>query len=180
MQARTLAGGIATAIVLSTGLVSAQSADPMTTGAKTQLRLIQSWIIRTADKVPEEAYAFRPTKDVRSLGEILGHVADDLRLMCTEAKGEKAPPETIEKSVHGKPELRNALTESVAFCNQVLAEMDDRTGAELVPFRLGPTPKLSVVYFAVAHAYEHYGNLVTYMRMQNIVPPSSEPAPQRR
>jgi hypothetical protein len=45
-----------------------------------------------------------------------------------------------------------------------------------VPFVFGPTPRLSVLYFVVTHTYEHYGNLVTYMRLKNIVPPSSEPA----
>jgi hypothetical protein len=46
-----------------------------------------------------------------------------------------------------------------------------------VPFYFGPTPRLSVLYFSVTHTYEHYGNLVTYMRLKNIVPPSSEPPP---
>ena len=55
--------------------------------------------------------------------------------------------------------------------------MTDQKGVETVPFYFGPTPKLSVLYFAVTHTYEHYGNLVTYMRLKNIVPPSSETKP---
>ncbi|HEU4748701.1 MAG TPA: hypothetical protein VFS56_09385, partial [Gemmatimonadaceae bacterium] len=54
--------------------------------------------------------------------------------------------------------------------------MTDQKGVETVPFYFGPTPRLSVLYFTVTHTYEHYGNLVTYMRLKNIVPPSSEPA----
>jgi hypothetical protein len=57
--------------------------------------------------------------------------------------------------------------------------MNDKKGTEIVQFVLGPTPKLSVLYFATTHTYEHYGNLVTYMRLKGIVPPSSE-APAAR
>jgi hypothetical protein len=69
-----------------------------------------------------------------------------------------------------------ALKEGVSYCNTVFDGMTDQKGVETVPFYFGPTPRLSVLYFAVTHTYEHYGNLVTYMRLNKIVPPSSEPA----
>ena len=174
MRARVTASGIAAVLVLTGSNVSGQTADPMTEGASRQMRLVQSYILRTANKVPEELYGFRPTSEVRTLGQILGHVADDVLGFCTQATGEEPPTATIEQSVTGKAPLIAALTDSFAFCDQVLSSMSDRTGAELVPFRLGPSPRLSIVYFSAAHAYEHYGNLVTYMRIQGIVPPSSE------
>jgi uncharacterized damage-inducible protein DinB len=55
-----------------------------------------------------------------------------------------------------------------------MTTMTDTRGVEPVSFYFGPTPRMSVLYFATAHAYEHYGNLVTYMRLNGIVPPSSE------
>ena len=71
----------------------------------------------------------------------------------------------------------DALTEAVRYCNGVYDAMTDQKGStETVPFNFGPTPRLSVLYFVVTHTYEHYGNLVTYMRLKNIVPPSSETA----
>ena len=73
-----------------------------------------------------------------------------------------------------KAELVAALKEGVTYCNTVFDGMTDQKGTETVPFVFGPTPRLSVLYFAVTHTYEHYGNLVTYMRLKNIVPPSSE------
>ena len=79
----------------------------------------------------------------------------------------------IEKET-AKPLLVAALKEGVSYCNSVYDGMTDQKGTETVPFVFGPTPRLSVLYFVITHTYEHYGNLVTYMRLNKIVPPSSE------
>jgi uncharacterized damage-inducible protein DinB len=155
---------------------SAQTADPMTAGAKAQFRVVKDFVVRAAQKVPDDLYAFRPTPEVRTMGQIFGHVADGFMNMCATAGGGKPPRTNIEKSVTGKAELVQALIDGAAYCDSVFAAMDDKKGLETVPFYFGPTPRVSVLYFAVAHAYEHYGNVVTYMRLKNIVPPSSEPA----
>ena len=155
---------------------SAQSANPLTANAKIQLGAIAGFVVRSAEKVPEELYSFRATPEVRSMAELYGHVADALFNMCATAGGGKPPRTGIEKSVTGKAALVAALKEGVAYCNTVLDAMTDQRGLETVPFYFGPTPRLSVLYFTVTHTYEHYGNLVTYMRLKNIVPPSSEPA----
>jgi hypothetical protein len=60
----------------------------------------------------------------------------------------------------------------------VIDGMDDKKGMEIVRL-FGPTPRLNVLTFNIAHSYEHYGNLVTYMRLNKIVPPSSEPSPPK-
>ena len=97
--------------------------------------------------------------------------------MCSAAAGTTPPRRGIEKAVTAKAELIAALKEGINYCNGVYDAMTDQRGStETVPFYFGPTPRLSVLYFVVTHTYEHYGNLVTYMRLKNIVPPSSEPA----
>lgn len=154
----------------------AQPANPLTANAKIQLGALSGFVIRSAEKVPEDLYAFRATPDVRSMGELFGHIADALFSMCSTAGGIKPGRTGIEKGVKAKAELIAALKEGVSFCNTVFDGMTDQKGVETVPFYFGPTPRLSVLYFAVTHTYEHYGNLVTYMRLKNIVPPSSEPA----
>jgi len=133
-------------------------------------------VIRSAEKVPEDLYSFRATPEVRSMAELFGHIADALFSMCSTAAGTKPARTGIEKTVKAKADLVSALNEGVSFCNTVLDGMTDQKGTEAVPFYFGPTPRLSVLYFAVTHTYEHYGNLVTYMRLKNIVPPSSEAA----
>ena len=154
----------------------AQGANPMVAGAKTQFGVVSGFIIRAAEKVPEEDYSFRATPDVRRMSELFGHVADAVFGMCSTAAGEKPPKTGIEKSVTGKANLVAALKEGAAYCDSVYSKMTDQKGMETVQFYFGPTPRTSVLYFNVAHGYEHYGNLVTYMRLRNIVPPSSEPA----
>ena len=155
---------------------AAQPANPLTANAKVQLGALSGFVIRSAEKVPEDLYSFRATPDVRSMGELFGHIADALFSMCSTAGGIKPGRTGIEKGVKAKAELIAALKEGVSFCNTVSDGMTDQKGVETVPFYFGPTPRLSVLYFAVTHTYEHYGNLVTYMRLKNIVPPSSEPA----
>ena len=167
-------------LALAATPASAQNADPMTAGALTQFRVVKNFIVRAADKVPADVYAFRPTPEVRTMGELFGHIADGFMEMCSTAGGGKPPRTNIEKSVTGKAELVKALADGAAYCEEVFAGMNDRKGVETVPFYFGPTPRVSVLYFTVTHAYEHYGNLVTYMRLKNIVPPSSEPAPAPR
>jgi uncharacterized damage-inducible protein DinB len=155
---------------------AAQPANPLTANAKVQFGALTGLVIRSAEKVPEELYSFRATPEVRSMAELFGHVADALFSMCSTAAGTKPPRTGIEKTVTAKPALLSALKEGVGYCNTVFDGMTDQKGVEAVPFYFGPTPRLSVLYFSVTHTYEHYGNLVTYMRLNKIVPPSSEPA----
>jgi uncharacterized damage-inducible protein DinB len=154
---------------------AAQPANPLTANAKVQFGALSGFVVRSAEKVPEDLYSFRATPDVRTMAELFGHVADAMFGMCATAAGSKPPRTGIEKSVTGKAALVAALKEGVAYCNTVYDGMTDQKGTEMVPFYFGPSPRLSVLYFVVTHTYEHYGNLVTYMRLKNIVPPSSEP-----
>jgi uncharacterized damage-inducible protein DinB len=157
----------------------AQNPNPLTANAKVQFGALSGFVIRSAEKVPEDLYSFRATPEVRSMAELFGHVADAMFGMCATAAGTKPPRTGIEKAVTGKPALVAALKEGVSYCNTVYDGMTDQKGAETVPFVFGPnTPRLSVLYFVVSHTYEHYGNLVTYMRLNKIVPPSSETAPK--
>jgi len=167
---------VALAIIAAPAAASAQSANPLTANAKVQFGALSGFVVRSAEKVPEDLYPFRATPEVRSMAELFGHVADAMFGMCSTAAGTKPPRTGIEKVVLAKPALIAALKEGVSYCNSVYDSMTDQKGVETVPFVFGPTPRLSVLYFVVTHTYEHYGNLVTYMRLKNIVPPSSEPA----
>jgi uncharacterized damage-inducible protein DinB len=172
MMTRILIGGIAAALTLPAGL-AAQS-YPVGDAVKSQYSVVKGYLARTADKVPEDLYSFKPTPDVRSLGQIIGHVADSQFQICSAAAGEKAPQSGIEKSMTTKAQLTKALQESTAYCDGVLAKMDEKNGGEAIKFFGGMQPRIMVLSFNVAHDFEHYGNLVTYMRLNKIVPPSSE------
>ena len=147
--------------------------NPATAAAKAQFGMIAGTLAKTAEKVPENLYSFKATPEVRSIGQLIGHIADSQFSMCAAAAGEKAPQSGIEKSKTTKADLAKALNDSIAYCNTVIDGMNDQKGMEVIKFFTGPTPRLFVLAFNVAHSYEHYGNLVTYMRLNKIVPPSS-------
>jgi len=164
------------ALVLSPAAAFAQaSANPFTDAVKAQLAQIKAPITRTAEKVGEDLYSFKPTPDVRSLGQLIGHIADGNNGICGAASGMKPTASGIEKSATTKAALQKALADSFAFCEQAVASMDDKKGAEIIKAMGGMQPRLMVLAFNNSHLNEHYGNLVTYMRLKGIVPPSSEP-----
>lgn len=165
--------GLAVVIAALAAPAVAQT-NPATAAAKAQFGMISGVLAKTAEKVPENLYAFKATPEVRSIGQLLGHIADSHFSICAAAAGEKPPQSGIEKSKTTKADLSKALADSSAYCNTVLDGMNDQKGMEVIKFFTGPTPRLMVLGFNVAHSYEHYGNLVTYMRLNKIVPPSSE------
>src|SRR5262249_537640 len=130
----------------------------------------------TAAKVSEELYAFKPTPEVRSLGQLIGHVADANFMICAAAAGEKAPQGGFENGKTTKADLSKGLNDSIAYCDAVFARMDDKKSNEMTALVGVQQPRVAVLFFNVEHENEHYGNLVTYMRLKGIVPPSSEPS----
>jgi uncharacterized damage-inducible protein DinB len=164
----------ATLVAQTSTTTAPATANPSTQAVKGQFGMIKSVVAKTAEKVPEDLYAFKPTPEVRSMGQLLGHIADAQFMMCAAAAGEKAPQSGIEKAFQSKAQLSKAVADSNAYCDKVIDGLDDKKGMEIVQFFTGPTPRLNVLTFNIAHSYEHYGNLVTYMRLKGIVPPSSE------
>ena len=113
---------------------SAQTANPLTDNAKVQFGALTGFVVRSAEKVPEDLYSFRATPEVRSMGQLFGHVADAMFAMCATAAGSKPPRTGIEKSVTTKPALVAALKEGISYCNTVYDSMTDQKGTETVPF----------------------------------------------
>jgi uncharacterized damage-inducible protein DinB len=131
-------------------------------------------ILRTADKVPDDKYAFKPAPTVRSLGQVLAHVADGQYEFCGAAAGNH-DQKNIEQTAKTKADITAALKAAFAYCDGIWAGMTDAKAVEMIPaFGSFKATRLSMLDFNVSHTMEHYGNLVTYMRIQGIVPPSSE------
>ncbi len=139
---------------------------------------VKNILLRSAEKMPEENYNFKPTDAVRSYGQIVGHVADAQYMFCSIVLGEKNPAPKIEQTKTSKADLIAALKDAFAYCDKAYNGMTDASATQMVTLFGGDTPKLGVLTVNNMHAVEHYGNLVTYMRLKNIVPPTSEPKPQ--
>ena len=133
-------------------------------------------LLRSAEKMPEENYNFKPVDTVRSYGQIIGHLADAQYLFCSTALGEKSPDLKIEQTKTSKADLIAALKEGFAYCDKAYDGMTDASATQIVKLFGNEAPKLGVLTINIGHNMEHYGNLVTYMRIKNIVPPTSEQA----
>ena len=160
--------------VLALSTSSFAQSNPATAAVKAQFGMISGVLAKTAEKIPEDTYAFKATPEVRSIAQLIGHIADSQFMMCAAAVGEKPAQSGIEKSMTTKAALSKALADSSAYCHKVIDGLSDQKGMEIVKFFTGDTPRLLVLSFNISHSYEHYGNLVTYMRLNKIVPPSSE------
>lgn len=159
------------------GQAAGSTDNPLSGGIKAAYGIAKNNLTKAAAKMPEENYSFKATPDVRSFGQLVGHVSDANYTFCSAVLGEKPPVSGIEKTKTAKAELVEALSASFRYCDKAYDGMTDANAAELVKFFGNDRPKLAILAFNNMHDYEHYGNIVTYMRLKGIVPPSSEPRP---
>jgi len=153
---------------------TAQSANPLVDGAKVDYRMVKTYVTKSAEQVPENLYTFKATPEVRTFGQLFGHIAEENYAICAAAAGEKPPVANVEKTLSAKADLVKALGESFAYCDKVFESLTDANASTTVDFFGRPMAKLSVMTFNSSHDNEHYGNLVTYMRLNKMVPPSSQ------
>jgi len=153
---------------------AAPAANPITSSVGGQLAMVKGYLTKSAQQVPEELYGFKATPDVRSFGQLFGHVADANYAICAAAAGEKNPGLNIEKTKTAKADLIAGLTESFVYCEKALAATTDANGGEVRELFGMKMARLAWLSFAVSHDFEHYGNIVTYLRLNKMVPPSSQ------
>ncbi|CAN5787624.1 hypothetical protein BH24ACI5_BH24ACI5_29070 [soil metagenome] len=144
-------------------------------GLKNLYTNVKNFIVSSAEAMPEEHYAFKPTPEVRSFGELLGHIANANYNFCAAPKKTASPnTDNIEKTATTKAALVAAVKESFAFCDSAY-ELANAGLTEMVKSGQREVGAGYPLTFNVAHNFEHYGNIVTYMRMKGLVPPSSAP-----
>jgi uncharacterized damage-inducible protein DinB len=156
---------------------AAPPANPITASEKGFYAFVSGAVVGAAVKMPEENYSFKPTPEIRSFGQLVGHVADASYMFCSQASGETNTPKNIEKTKTSKADLVAALKDAVAYCNKAYEGMTDPKGSQMIKMFGFDLAKLTVFSINTAHTDEHYGNMVTYMRLKGIVPPTSENAP---
>ena len=151
--------------------------NPFSTYNKIFFARMKTVLASSAEKMPEENHNFKPTEAVRSYGQIVGHLADAQYNFCSMALGEANPGLKIEQTKTTKADLVAALKDALAYCDKAYDTMTDTSGLQTVKLFGMDMPKFGVLNINNAHDMEHYGNLVTYMRLKNIVPPTSEQPP---
>ena len=148
--------------------------NPLSTWNKFAYARVKDILERSAEKMSEENYSFKPADTVRTYGQIVGHLADAQYAFCSLALGEKNPGLNIEKTKTTKADLIAALNAAIAYCDKAYNTMTDATAVQTIKLFGNDAPRLSALTVNNMHDLEHYGNLTTYMRMKGIVPPSSE------
>jgi uncharacterized damage-inducible protein DinB len=156
-------------------------AQPLSATLKGLWDTLKLNLVQSAEKMPEADYAFQPTKDVMTYGQLLAHVANSSFSYCARGKGEENPnKEDFQKTRIAKADIVKALNDAGAYCDAVYGGMTDAAAMELVKSGQTMAPKARFLIVNISHDNEHYGNLVTYMRIKGLVPPSTERAQQMR
>lgn len=152
--------------------------DPLIKSAVDASGYMKGVLTKAAEQMSEEDYAFKPTPEVRSFGQLLAHVADTNYWFCAAAKGEPQPVSGLEKSKTTRADIQKALAESFTYCDGAYTGMTDAKARTMVEFMGEPRPALAILMFRTHHAALHYGNVVTYMRLRGKVPPTSQGQPE--
>ncbi len=140
-----------------------------------------------ADAMPEDKFSFAPTngefKGVRTFAQQVKHVAAVNYIFGAVILNEKPPVDTNEEkgpdALKSKAEIMKFLSDSFAYLHKALASINDKNSLDVVDlFGMKPT-RLGVGAFSTAHPFDHYGQMVEYLRMNGIIPPASRPQPKQ-
>jgi uncharacterized damage-inducible protein DinB len=119
---------------------------------------VSGWVTKAAELVPPDKYSYRPVASVRTFGQQIAHIADAYTYYCATAAGRKVQwLDAIEKGSTDKAALVQKLKQSTDACS----------GAYVAASQVAP------LMANIAHTNLHYGNIITYLRMMGLVPPSS-------
>lgn len=135
---------------------------------------VSGHVLRSAEELPEAEYAFRPVGTVRTFGQQFAHVAGAQYTMCAAALGEPPKDEDeIERTMTTKAQLVAALRASSEYCRRAYAQSDADAARPIQLYGQSRTRMFALALNAT-HDGEHYGNLITYLRIKGRVPPSSQ------
>jgi uncharacterized damage-inducible protein DinB len=152
----------------------AHTGNPISTSMKVGWDRTKKNLVASAEEMPAADYSFKPTPEVRSFGQVIGHAADAMVMFCAAYKGDKAAKKDVEKTATTKEALVKGLQEAVAYCDGVYATLDDATLTQPLELFGQKMIKFSALDINLAHSMEHYGNMVVYLRMKKLTPPSSQ------
>jgi len=152
-----------------------------------QISLVEKEVVDAAEAMPEDKFDFSPEKlnlpgsdykGVRTFGEQLKHIAASNYLIWSPITGEK-PPDTVNDgkgpdNMKAKAEIIKYLKDSFAFGHKSVATLNSSNLVEPITSKSGrQTTRLFQATFAAAHCFDHYGQMIEYLRMNGIVPPAS-------
>lgn len=141
------------------GQTTPEKSPEMSTELRNAFNEVNGWVVKSAEMVPADKYNYRPVDTVRTFGQLVAHLTDSYNFFCAQGVGNKVEwSEAVEKAGTEKDTLLPKLKEAVGRCEAAYSS----SNAQLRP-----------LFMNVGHTSLHYGNLITYMRMLGLKPPSS-------
>lgn len=180
---------MASASACSRGTSGLASSEPLIRGVESMHGGVKQVMLKAADEMPVEDLTYKPTPDTRSVGQILLHVAYWQFFFCGEAKGEKPERpalltafneqrENLEAIGATKENVVEALRASYDYCDTAFKTLTPEDAGKIIKapgfMHIDQAPRIHFLSYNVSHVNQHYGNLVTYMRLRGRVPPSSQ------
>jgi uncharacterized damage-inducible protein DinB len=159
------------AAMLSSAVACAQ--DPLSAELKQQWATIRDTLTKSADRMPEADYSFKPAPgNTVNFGQIIGHIADGHIGICSASKGEPRHTHS-ETDKTTKADLVAALKESNDYCDSAYDGLTDAALNQQIDYYGRMRSRLSVLYFTIIHDNEMYGQIVAYYRAKGMVPPTT-------
>lgn len=151
------------------------------------LRNVQTPIVSAAEAMPAVKYGFAPTdgefKGVRTFGAMVKHLSATNHILAAAALGEDPPADAGDEvgpeSVRTKSELLDYLNSSFAHLGKAIDAIGEKNAtvkpSPISPLKATEITRLALVEESLIHAFDHYGQMVEYLRMNGVVPPASRP-----
>lgn len=182
---KTMIGVLGTLLVLCSLGLAQTKGEKQTISAVLDgnLKIAEGDFVNAAEAMPEEKYSFAPTngefKGVRTFAEQVKHVAASNEMIASHILGEKPPVDANggkgPDSVKSKADILKYLDDSFTYAHKAIASITDANALEAIPSSTeGETTRMRLGMILAWHTFDHYGQMVIYMRMNGIVPPASQ------
>ncbi len=181
---------LALPLALSAQQPQGDPANPMTSVFRRSITGMERNIAQAFDSIPESKFSYKPTPAQLTIGFIAQHVASDNYFFCNNfgaMKATRAAEDTAtaeaERAKWPKEKLVSKLKDSFAFCQNALGQLNDAALSENITLTFGnqsqQRPRVAMVLGHATDLADHYSQLANYMRLNNLIPPTALPRPQR-
>jgi hypothetical protein len=131
-------------------------------------------VIKAAEKMPAADYDYKPTADIRTYARVVNHVTEAQFHTCTTLNGTAFDPKSVPTEAVGKDAIVAGLKASFAECDKAYGALTDANVSEMLPQGKNKRSRIGMAWGNVSHDNEQYAELSTYLRLKNLVPPTSE------
>jgi uncharacterized damage-inducible protein DinB len=166
----------ASILILLLSIATARAADEIVGPLRTQWGITRDLVVNLVQIMPEDKYDYKPTPEIRSFREIVGHLILENYNFMSMVAGEPAPDKAKFEALKSRDELTKALAESYAFGERTLATLTDAKAVEKITMRGQSVVRWYPILYNIQDSMDHYGNLVVYVRLNGLVPPRTAAA----